>query len=467
MNPVILLPDGVGIRNFLLGPFLRALSRYGKTTVFHPIPGELMPQYAGSLNANVDMRSFLPYRENPLTGFLRYSASYAHFYHFNTRGMRYVRNLPVHGGVKMRAGRKLAKCAGRLLATAPGIAFLEKLQHRFAGKSVTVSRYQSLFRELRPSILFCSHQRPVEAVPAVLAARSLGIPTAVFIFSWDNLSSKSRIVAPYDHYLVWSPLMKQEMGQFYPEVPNERVHIVGTPQFDPYDDPQIRMSREDFFRWLGADPSRPLICFSGSDIITAPDDQFYVEIVMEEIRAGHIKGNPQVVLRPAPVDSGKRFEQVRQKFLELIYKPPDWVPSRNGSWSGIVPLPADIKALANLVCHCDLNLNVSSTMTLDFALKDKPVVNIAFDVTQPPPLGVPIWEFHFRFEHYVPVVDLGAARFARSRQELVDHINAYLENPALDREARRRFVELEVGVPVGAASNQIVETLKQVGRPPD
>jgi CDP-glycerol glycerophosphotransferase (TagB/SpsB family) len=271
-------------------------------------------------------------------------------------------------------------------------------------------------------------------------------------------------VAPYDHYFVWSQLMKDEMEQFYPEVPNDRVHIVGTPQFDPYNDPQITMSRDEFFRWLGADPSRPVICFSGSDTSTAPDDQFYVEIVMEEIRAGHIKRNPQVVLRPAPVDSGKRFEKVRQKFPELIYKAPDWVPSRNGSWTGIIPVPADVKALTNLTLHCDLNLNVSSTMTLDFALRDKPVVNIAFDVTQPPPFGVPIWDFHFRFEHYVPVVQLGAARFAKSREELVHHINAYLEDPSLDREARKKFADLEVGVPVGQASARVVETLKRISR---
>jgi len=464
LNPVVLLPDGVGIRNFLLGPFLKLLTQHGKPTVFHPIPGEMLPLYTESLNASVDMRPFLPYREDPLTGLLRYSASYAHFYHFNTRGMRHVRNLPIQGGIKMRAGRKLAKVTGRLLATAPGIAFLQRWQYRLAGKAEAVLQYRTCFSEIRPSILFCSHQRPIEAVPAVLAARSLGIPTAVFIFSWDNLSSKSRIVAPYDHYLVWSPLMKQEMGQFYPEVPPERVHIVGTPQFDPYEDPRMRMTREEFFHWLGADPTRPLICFSGSDIITAPDDQFHVDMVMQEIRAGNIKGRPQVVLRPAPVDSGKRFEEVRKKFPELIYKAPDWVRSRRGSWTGIVPLPADVKALANLTLHCDLNLNVSSTMTLDFALRDKPVVNIAFDVTQPPPFGVPLDEFHLRFEHYVPVVELGAARIARSRQELVSHINAYLHNPALDREARRRFVELEVGVPVGEASNRMVEALAQLAQ---
>ena len=46
--------------------------------------------------------------------------------------------------------------------------------------------------------------------------------------------------------------------------------------------------------------------------------------------------------------------------------------------------------LANLTHHADLNVNLASTMTLDFAIHDKPVVNVAFDPLPPPPLGVPL-----------------------------------------------------------------------------
>ena len=73
-------------------------------------------------------------------------------------------------------------------------------------------------------------------------------------------------------------------------------------------------------------------------------------------------------------------------------------------------MPEDMQFLSNLTHHADLNLNLGSTMTLDFAVHDKPVVNIAFDVADPPPFGRPVWEFFYRFEHYRPVVELGAAR---------------------------------------------------------
>jgi hypothetical protein len=53
---------------------------------------------------------------------------------------------------------------------------------------------------------------------------------------------------------------------------------------------------------------------------------------------------------------------------------------------------------------------------------------------------------------------------ARSPEELAEHVNAYLEDPSLDREGRRKLVELEVGVPVGQASERVVEALERIAR---
>jgi hypothetical protein len=298
----------------------------------------------------------------------------------------------------------------------------------------------------------------------VLAARSLGIPTVTFVFSWDNITSKGRIAAPFEYYLVWSEHMKEELQRYYPDVSPDRIHIVGTPQFDPYGDPDLLWPREEFFRRVGADPGRPLICYSGGDTGNCPDDHHHVRILMQAIRNGSVRGNPQVLLRPAPVDEGSRYEPVRREFPELIVERPAWIHTVPDQWSRVIPLASDVQMLANITQHCDLNINLGSTMTLDFAIHDKPVVNIAFDVSDPPPFGIPVWEFFYRFEHYTAVVKLKAARFARSAAELVEHVNAYLENPAFDAEGRRRLAEMQVGVPVGRSGARILEVLAGLAR---
>ena len=38
-------------------------------------------------------------------------------------------------------------------------------------------------------------------------ARELGIPTLAAVHSWDNLSTKNRMIYRYDGYLVWSAQM--------------------------------------------------------------------------------------------------------------------------------------------------------------------------------------------------------------------------------------------------------------------
>ena len=462
MNLVLLIPDGVGARNFLIGPFLGLARETWTTYVFHPIPERHLAAYGNGSSEEVRWREFHPYRETPLSATLRYSLLYAHLHWGDTLAMRAVRSLPVTGSWRRQAVQYAARLTGRIAASAAGIKTLDRLLCLTTGRLPEVERYRQIFRQIDPRVIFCSHQRPPIIIPAILAARSLGIPTATFIFSWDNLTSKGRIAAPFDHYLVWSDQMRDELLRFYPDVSAERVHVVGTPQFDPYADRDLLWSREEFHARIRADPSRPLLCYSGGDLMTAPEDHLHVRLLMELIRAGQIKNNPQVILRPAPVDDGARYEVVRHDYPELIYAQPAWLHTTPGDWSRVIPLPDDVRFLANLTHHADVNINLASTMTLDFAIHNRPVINIAFDVASPPPLGRPLWDFYYQFEHYQPVVRIGAARFARSREELAAHVNAYLDDPSLDHEARRELVELQVGVPIGQSSQRIVEVLRMI-----
>jgi hypothetical protein len=256
--------------------------------------------------------------------------------------------------------------------------------------------------------------------------------------------------------------MAHELLHYYPDVDNDRVHVVGTPQFDPYADPSLRWTRAEFFSRIGADPSRKLICYSGGTANNVPDDPRYVAVLMEQIRTGRVKGMPQVLLRPCPSDEGSRYEGVRREYPELIYAQPSWHHTQPGNWAATLPTLEDVQFMANLTCHADLNINFASTMTLDFAIHDKPVINVAFDVTTSPRYGMPMWDYYQKWDHYQPVIDLGAARFARSADELAEHVNAYLDCPALDRKSRGRFLNLEVGIPVGQSTHRVIDVLQQI-----
>lgn len=460
----LLLPDGVGVRNFVLGPFLREAERLGCAHALHGVPAALLPQYQAAAGERAQWHALRPYPDRPLSFVLRNCLAYAQMYWVDNYPMRLSRNRRVRGSWKTRAALAAARWLGQAAATPRRIQWVDRWHSSVAQRGPEVRHYRQLLRELRPGLLFCSHQRPTHILPPVLAARSLGIPTATFIFSWDNITTKGRIAAPFDHFLVWSDHMRQELLRYYPDVSAERVHVVGTPQFDPYADEDLHWSRAEFCRRVGADPWRPLICYSGGDVGNCPADPAHLAVLMEHIRTGRIGGRPQVLLRPCPVDDGRRFAEIRRRYPDLLTAQPAWVHDGAGHWDRVMPSAEDVQFLANVTRHADLNINFGSTMTLDFALRDKPVINLAFDVTDPPTYGLPMWEYLQQFEHYRPVIEFGAARFARTADELAGHVNAYLQDPSLDREGRRRFAELEVGVPVGQSSRRIVDVLQQIAR---
>jgi len=324
--------------------------------------------------------------------------------------------------------------------------------------------WREQYQRLRPEVIFSSQQLAPDALPAIVAARDLGIPTAAFVFSWDNLTSKGRIIAPFGHYLVWSGHMAGELLHYYPTISSSQVHVVGTPQFEPYIDESLSVPREQFFRELDLDPRRPLICYSGGDAGTCPEDPDHLAVLLELIRNARIRGNPQVVLRPCPVDDGKRFQRVRERFPELVLAAPRWTQAGDGDWARFFPLPEDVRVLANLTRHADLNVNLGSTMILDFSIHDKPVVNVAFDVADPPIFGMPVYDFYYRYEHLQPVLRLKATRIARSVDEFAQHINDYLEDPSLDRDGRRRLVQLQIELPIESSTDRLMKALQAIAQ---
>ena len=462
MRVAAIIPDGVGVRNFILGKFLRSLPAGTEAHVFHGVPDEILCRVAQGINGQARWHTIERFRPFGFVDLLQGSLGYAQMYWARTTAMQHTLGLPIHGRFSRRLLQYSKRLIGRAAASPRRMQLLEGPVFRALTHTPEAAYYRAAFGKIRPTVLFCSQQLSPDAVPAVVAAKQLGIPSAAFIFSWDNLTSKGRIIAPFDHYLVWSQHMKDELLHYYPNVRSERVHIVGTPQFEPYADRNLLLSREEFFKSIQADPRRPLICYSGGDAGTCPEDPQHLEVLMQAIRAGRIQRNPQVLVRPSPVDDGARYSGVRAKYPELIFSQPRWTHADDGVWSGFIPLPEDVVLLANLTYYADLNVNLGSTMILDFSIQDKPVVNVAFDIADPPVFGMPVYNFYYNYEHLRPVLQCQATRIAKSADEFVTHVNAYLRDPSLDRDNRRRLISLQILRPINESTKRLTNVLEYI-----
>jgi len=454
LNVLLLVPDGVSARNFLLGALPDRLAESGPVDVLLGAGLDRRPET--QIPALRHRQELWRYPERLLEAPVRRTLEYSHQRWCDTAGTRFMLSAPIPGSGRSRLLRRAARGASRLTASERMLRRLVQAHDALADHRPEVDVYVDLLREWRTAVVLCAHQRPITIQPVVMAARRLGIPTATFIFSWDNLTTKGRVAAPFDHFFVWSDQMETELVRYYPDVSNDRIHVVGSPQFEPYADPSLVWTRDRFDQELGLEPGRPVICFSGGDTLGCPEDPAHLRIVCELVRDGELTGDPQIVLRPAPVDTSDRFDNVLQDF-PIVLSRPRWEDGGRG-WDAVTPRRDDIELLVNLTRYSDLNINMASTMTLDFAIHDTPVVNLGFDVDP----TIQRASRYYDFDHYRPVVDLGAARVAKDPAALAEAINTYLADPALDRDGRSQFVDLELSVRPGGSVPAIAEALSEI-----
>jgi hypothetical protein len=291
----------------------------------------------------------------------------------------------------------------------------------------------------------------------LVAAQDLGIETVAIITSWDNLSSKNPYVIDFDRYLVWSPLMAEEVESYYGKG-TSRIEEIGPLQFDYYFDPDQFVSREEFCQRFGFDPSRKILVYSTVTDGLMPDEPRIVERLLEALRAGEISGDPNLLVRLHPKREWKEFEaqsrDPRWQGLRVAWclagRP---VRQRNDRWC---PLDDEVGLLTNTVRHGDVDLNIFSTMLLDFAVLGKPSVLVSHDGED----RRCDWE---DYEHLRPVLACKGHRIGYSFAETLAHTNAYLEKPELDEDGRRAIVEIECGRYLGRAWERLAQALAADG----
>ena len=107
------------------------------------------------------------------------------------------------------------------------------------------------------------------------AARLLGIPTALAVWSWDHLTSKALIRVRPDRVLVWNQTQKREAVDLH-GVPPAQVVVTGAQCFDQWFDRQPSRDREAFCQRAGLAGTRPFALYVCSSLFkgSLPEPSF-------------------------------------------------------------------------------------------------------------------------------------------------------------------------------------------------
>jgi len=338
-------------------------------------------------------------------------------------------------------------------------SFILRLQVRF-----TPNIYTDLFEKYLPDLV-------VSRTPGwrldryiLREAAQRGIRTAAVTVGWDNPSSYSQSGAPVDYITCWSEIQKEEfvLGSDWDP---RRVHIGGIPAYDGYFKRDWLIPRDEYFRQHDLDPKRKLLSYACSFETLHPNFP-NMKAIAELVNNNELVEPCQLLIRfhPNHFIKGSRFETERLQAIEYVkYMPhvhvvePVSLGGGLGHYSG-----EDMPEKASMMAWSDVFLTVYSTMVVETAIHDRPIVSVTIDIPggwnmkdvySLPLTAVGEWPTHLRFRQ------AGAGRVAVNRGQVREIVNFYLQNPAADSDKRRKFIADECTFTDGSAGQHTGEFL--------
>jgi hypothetical protein len=278
----------------------------------------------------------------------------------------------------------------------------------------------------------------------IRAAKRHHVRTACVVLSWDNLTSKGHMAARSDDLIVWNDTMRREAEELHDYDPR-RVHVAGVSHFDIYAKPSRALTHDRFCALMGLDPARRIITLGTVTPWLFPYNADVAEILARAIADGRFVAPTQLLIRlhPQVVSRGtqhsenlERFEAIAAAYPHVHLDLPG-VRSESLMWDVSID---DMAHLADLLRYSDVTLNAGSTLTIDSAIVDTPIVNIGFDGYASPPEVESVRRI-YDFTHYANIVRTRGVRIAASAEQMIGLINAYLTDPTLDRAGRAAIVE--------------------------
>ena len=321
-------------------------------------------------------------------------------------------------------------------------------------RRVSHPQIEAAFDRLRPAMVVTSSPGLIlSEVPLLRTAKRRGIRTMAIDPSWDNFTNKLMPVRRVSRLVVWNDVMKAQAVELHGYRPDE-IRVGGVPQWDRYFSEGAAIGRDAFFARIGADPSRRLVTLT-----TTPQELYsHHDHVLRVMNAALRDGtwpSAQILVRLHPRDDRSMyapFEGVPGIIIEKPFR--DTVRAGDG-------LAVDVTAesqrhLAATLQHSDVIVNVASTIAVEAAIFDTPVVNVAFDGEREAEFARSARRY-YHFTHYANVTRHNSVKVAWSPSELLSHVRSYLDDPAQDRGGRAQVVREQCQFTDGRAAERVAD----------
>jgi hypothetical protein len=456
-NIVALVPRGEVIRNFIYTGAFEEVAENAHLSLISVSPNQSINQMLKETYGDVHLLK--EFDESWVVRFEREIIGTAHNrWLWSKAAQERARLRTVEAKTtKQKAKWTIKKAISYPFANRLGLKILDSIEQTSSRFLRTTDEYINLMKKLSPSLVFNgSHIHSRVATQAVQAAQWLKIPTAAFIFSWDNLTSQGRITLPYDYFLVWNESLKRQLLEMYEWIREEQVFVTGTPQFDFHFQPKFYQNREEFCRKVGADGARPIVLYSTGMANHIPGEPEIVEEIADMLKEIARENSPQLLVRVYPKDLTGRFDELKQRRKDILFPQIAW----EEAWQ--TPKPEDSADLVNTLRHAACGINVASTISLELCMFDKPAINVGYN---PPSVDEKelAYATYYNFDHYRPVVESGAVEVAWNRQQMRELICRAINEPNRRTNERNKLIRKMFGKTLdGKSAHRVAQTLLKI-----
>jgi len=275
------------------------------------------------------------------------------------------------------------------------------------------------------------------------------------VLSWDHLSSKVILNKKYDRILVWNRLTKSEILRTYPSYIDDQVRIVGIPQYDIYKE-KPELSYHQWCENYGLDSNKKTILFSTMPQVRHNQQHIIIERLLKAIVEGELPHDLQVLVKCHPFDNSDLYDGFPGKYPVAICKSTLKSGLPQEKW---IPSEKETRVSRDCLYFCAMDINIFSTVTLEAAYFDKPVIHIAFD---PMPVSgrIPCREY-YNFEHFKNITRANAAKMVFTQEELYRAISNYLAHPEFQKKERQELLAQYLTIDPGSATDNVVREIEE------
>ena len=352
----------------------------------------------------------------------------------------------------MRSRVRLSNFADRLAKLAP---FTKTLYKKFENRLSRSEEAESIIKKYSPRLIVSTIPVSVREAQLLYAASLLKVKTVTQILSWDNITCKGHFRMLSDEYIVWGPIMRNELKRFY-KIKDQHIHECGVPHFD------LHFKNRNNLKWKPGDEK--YLVFAMSAPYFAPREIDIVERIASWIEEGRwpglkfvVRPHPQNVIgNMADLSWLKRLDALSSANIKIDY--PEINEGSNIRWS---MKQSDMEKMSRLIAGSTAILNSGSTMTIDGLCYHNPVIVTAFDNEEELPWHLSVKRV-MEYEHFRNIIQSGAVAVAWNYNDLEDAINQAIENPEARLEEMKSILFAEIGIDDGNATGRVVDVLHQM-----